>query len=119
MIRDFAWHEQRNIQLITETFVTDVNTDERVVTTDRGQRLPYDALLVATGGWANPLQCPGAPGWRHIYYFVTMADTKTIIECMLESQSTLALASWFISYALCEGFSARIHDTIRFLRCPF
>src|SRR5438445_2119687 len=51
MIRDFAWHEQRNIQLITETFVTDDNTDELVVTTDRRQRLPYDALPVATGGW--------------------------------------------------------------------
>src|SRR5438132_14265960 len=29
MIRDFAWHEQRNIQLHTETFVTGENTDER------------------------------------------------------------------------------------------
>ncbi len=34
MIRDFAWHEQRNITLVTETMVTDVNTDERVVVTD-------------------------------------------------------------------------------------
>src|SRR3954451_13906069 len=45
MIRDFAWHEQRNIQLQTETFVTDVNMDERVVVTDKGQHFPYDALL--------------------------------------------------------------------------
>ena len=49
MIRDFAWHEQRNIKLLTETLVTDVNTDEKVVTTDKGHRLPYDALLVASG----------------------------------------------------------------------
>src|SRR5579863_4221049 len=37
MIRDFAWHEQRNISLITNTMVTEVNTEERVVTTDDGK----------------------------------------------------------------------------------
>src|SRR5260221_12277313 len=45
MIRDFAWHEQRNIRLITETMLTEVNTEERTVVTDKGQNLPYDALL--------------------------------------------------------------------------
>ena len=54
MIRDFAWHEQRNITLVTETMVTDINTEERVVVTDDGKKYPYDAVLVATGGWANP-----------------------------------------------------------------
>ena len=36
MIRNFACHEQRAIQLITETLVTTLNTDEWVVVTDRG-----------------------------------------------------------------------------------
>src|SRR5213078_3881881 len=45
MIRDFAWHEQRNIKLITETLVTDINTDERVVITTDDKHYPYDALL--------------------------------------------------------------------------
>src|SRR5438132_11311356 len=31
MIRDFAWHDQRNIRLMPETLVTHVNTAERVV----------------------------------------------------------------------------------------
>lgn len=119
MIHDFAWHEQRNIQLMTETFVTDVNTDERVVTTDRGQLLPYDALLVATGGWANPLQCPGALGCEHIYNFVTLDDTKTIIECMLESRTALAFGGSFISYELCDGFAVRKLDTTWLMRGPY
>src|SRR5436305_12087212 len=45
MIRDFAWHEQRNIRLMTETMVESVYTDEQVVVTDKGEHLPYDALL--------------------------------------------------------------------------
>ena len=118
MIRDFAWHEQRNINLLTETLVTGVNTDERVVLTDRDQHLPYDALLLATGGWANPLQVPGAEGVKHIYNFVTLDDTKTIIARMLESRTALAYGGSFISYELCDGFAVRKLDTTWLMRGP-
>ena len=119
MIRDFAWHEQRNIRLITETMVTDVNTGERAVITDKGQVLPYDALLVATGGWANPLRAPGAEGTRHIYNFVTLDDTKTLIARMLESRTALAYGGSFISYELCDGFAVRKLDTTWLMRGPY
>jgi len=118
MIRDFAWHEQRNIQLLTETFVTDINTDEQVVVTDKGHHLPYDALLVASGGWANPLRVPGTQDVKHIYNFVTLDDTKTIIERMLESRTALAYGGSFISYELCDGFAVRKLDTTWLMRGP-
>lgn len=119
MIRDFAWHEQRNIQLVTETLVTSVNTDERVVLTDDGRKFPYDALLVATGGWANPLNVPGAQDTKHIYNFVTLDDTKTIVERMLESRTALAYGGSFISYELCDGFAMRKLDTTWLMRGPY
>ena len=119
MIRDFAWHEQRSIQLVTETMVTSVNTDERVVVTDNGQHYPYDALLVATGGWANPLQVPGVADTQHIYNFVTLDDTKTIIARMLESRTALAFGGSFISYELCDGFAMRKLDTVWLMRGPY
>jgi NAD(P)H-nitrite reductase large subunit len=119
MIRDFAWHEQRTIQLITETLVTTVNTDERVVVTDRGQHLPYDALLVATGGWANPLRVPGAEGTKHIYNFVTLDDTKTTIARMLESRTAVAYGGSFIAYELCDGFAMRKLHTTWIMRGPY
>ena len=119
MIRDFAWHEQRNIQLITETMVANVDTEERVVTTENGTELPYDALLVATGGWANPLSVPGAKGTQHIYNFVTLDDTKTIIARMLESRTALAYGGSFISYELCDGFAVRKLDTTWLMRGPY
>ncbi|MDQ2887019.1 MAG: FAD-dependent oxidoreductase [Chloroflexota bacterium] len=119
MIRDFAWHEQRNIQLVTETMVTSIDTDERVVITDKGQRLPYDALLIATGGWANPLRVPGAQDVKHIYNFVTLDDTKTIIARMLESRTAVAYGGSFISYELCDGFAVRKLDTTWIMRGPY
>src|SRR5258708_19410217 len=106
MIRDFAWHEQRNIRLMTETLVTHVNTEERVVVTDKGQHLPYDALLIASGGWANPLRGPGAQGTKPISNFTTLDDTKTIISPMLESRTPPAYGGRLFSYELFVWFSS-------------
>ncbi|GLV59890.1 NADH oxidase [Dictyobacter sp. S3.2.2.5] len=119
MIRDFAWHEQRNIQLITEVLVSNVNTEERVVRTEDGREFPYDALLVASGGWANPLNVPGASDTKHIYNFVTLDDTKTIVERMLESRTALAYGGSFIAYELCDGFAMRKLNTTWLMRGPY
>jgi NAD(P)H-nitrite reductase large subunit len=99
--------------------VTEVNTEERVVVTDKGLRLPYDALLVATGGWANPLQVPGAADCKHIYNFVTLDDTRTIVERMLESRNAVAYGGSFISYELCDGFAVRKLNTTWIMRGPY
>jgi NAD(P)H-nitrite reductase large subunit len=119
MIRNLAWHEQRNIHLVTETLVSSVNTDERVVTTTDGKHYPYDALLIASGGWANPLRVPGAADTKHIYNFVTLDDTKTIIARMLESRTALAYGGSFIAYELCDGFAVRKLNTVWMMRGPY
>jgi NAD(P)H-nitrite reductase large subunit len=119
MIRDFAWHEQRNIKLLTETMVTRIDTNERVVVMDTLHQLPYDALLIATGGWANPLRVPGANDTKHIYNFVTLDDTKTLIDQMQQSRTALAYGGSFISYELCDGFAMRKLDTTWLMRGPY
>ncbi len=119
MMRDRAKHEQQNITLLTETMVTALDTEGRVVETDTGLRLPYDALLIATGGWANSLTVPGAKETKHIYNFVTLDDTKTIIERMLESRTAVAYGGSFIAYELCDGFAVRKLNTSWIMRGPY
>jgi NAD(P)H-nitrite reductase large subunit len=119
MIRDLAWHEQRNIHLVRETLVTSIDTDECVVMTTDGKHYPYDALLIASGGWANPLPVPGARDTKYIYNFVTLDDTKMIIARMLESRTALAYGGSFISYELCDGFAVRKLDTVWMMRGPY
>jgi len=112
MIRNFEWHEQQNIRLLTETTVTRVDAAERVVLTDHEQVFPYDALLVATGGRANPLRVPGVEGTRFIFNFVTLDDTKEIIARALESRAAVTTGGSFIGYELSEGFNVRkLHVT--------
>ncbi len=112
MMRDFAWHEQMRITLLTETLATRVDTDGRVVYLDHGGPLPYDALLVCTGGWANKLQAPGAAGVANIYNFVTLDDTRELIARALESKEAVTIGGSFIAYELTEGFNVRgVHVT--------
>ena len=44
----------KGIEIHFETWATEVDAQAKVVRTNRGQELPYDALLVATGGRPKP-----------------------------------------------------------------
>ena len=118
-IRDFAWHEQQRITLLTETMVTRVDTNERVVYLDKGGPLRYDALLVATGGWANKLDVPGVDRVADIYNFVTMDDTRALIARALESKTAVTSGGSFIAYELTEGFNMRGVHVTWLMRGPF
>ena len=119
MIRNFEWHQEQRITLLTETVVTGVDTDERVVYVDRGGPLKYDALLVATGGWANKLRVPGVEGTRRVYNFVTLDDTKDIIAAALESKHAVTSGGSFIAYELTEGLNVRGVHVTWLMRGPY
>jgi NAD(P)H-nitrite reductase large subunit len=118
-IRDFAWHEQQRINLLTETMATRVDTEERVVYLDKGGPLRYDALLVATGGWANKLDVPGVDRVADIYNFVTLDDTRTLIARALESKEAVTSGGSFIAYELTEGFNMRGVHVTWLMRGPY
>jgi NAD(P)H-nitrite reductase large subunit len=119
MIRDRAWHEQQRITLMTETMATRVDPAERVVYLDKGGPLRYDALLVATGGWANPLRVPGVAGLKYVFNFVTLDDTKDMIARALESKSAVTSGGSFIAYEMSEGFNVRGVHVTWLMRGPY
>lgn len=112
MIRSREWHEEQGITLLTETVATAIDSAGQTVTLQDGTVLPYTALLVATGGRANPLSVPGAAGTRFIFNFVTLDDTKAIIARALESRAAVTTGGSFIGYEMTEGFAVRkLHVT--------
>ena len=119
MMRDLAWHEQQRITLLRETYVTHVDTGARLVYLDHGGPLPYDALLVASGGWPNHLDTPGASSTPHIYTFMTLDDTKQIIARVLESRTAITTGGSYMAYDLTEGLSKRGVHVTWLMRGPF
>jgi nitrite reductase (NADH) large subunit len=59
IIRKPNWYERQDIDLRTEEEVLSVDTETRTVTTSKGAVVPYDRLLLATGGKAFVPPIPG------------------------------------------------------------
>ncbi|QLK27492.1 NAD(P)/FAD-dependent oxidoreductase [Natrinema zhouii] len=78
-IHDEEWYAERDIDLSLNTYVTSVDTDEKIVNTHESGEIPYDKLLVATGG--TPTQLPvdnsDADG---VHHFWTFQDARGIRE---------------------------------------
>ena len=59
LVRRPPWYERLDIDLRTEERVASIETERKVVVTEKGEEVPYDRLLLATGG--NPY-VPPIPG---------------------------------------------------------
>jgi NAD(P)H-nitrite reductase large subunit len=92
---------------------------ERVLYLSEGGPLRYDALLIATGGWANKLNVPGVERAHRIYNFVTLDDTKELIASALESKHAVTCGGSFIAYELTEGLNVRGVHVTWLMRGPY
>jgi 3-phenylpropionate/trans-cinnamate dioxygenase ferredoxin reductase subunit len=57
---DASWYEQHEIELRASTSVDSLDVGERAVVLEGGERVDYDALLLATGAEPRRLTVPGA-----------------------------------------------------------
>src|SRR5438105_9678655 len=110
MIRSVPWHEERTIDLLLETTVATVAPADHLVLLDSGRELPYDTLLVATGGRANPF--PAIDHLANVFNFQTLDDALAITAQIERSVSAVTIGGSYISYELTEAFRARgLHTT--------
>ena len=118
-MRTVEQHRERRIDLRLETRAERVDTEGRTVLTAQGQELPYDALLVATGGRPNPLVAEGAEGVAAIYNFQYFDEAQAIVERMRAARSAAAVGGSYIAYELAEAFRANELETTWLMRGPY
>jgi NAD(P)H-nitrite reductase large subunit/ferredoxin len=84
------WAEQRSIRLLRGVTALRLDRHERVVALDSGERLPYDRVVVATGGRGN---LPGVEGFGMQGTFVlrTLDDGVTIQQYVRRNRCTTAV----------------------------
>ncbi len=107
MMRSREDYADRGLEIHFETWATEIDTQSRLVRTDRGQEFAYDALLIATGGRPKPPPWPGADQLSHVYGFQTLDDTKALIDRTEQADHVLVMGGSFISYELAEGIVHR------------
>jgi 3-phenylpropionate/trans-cinnamate dioxygenase ferredoxin reductase subunit len=74
---DPGWYEQHDVELRTSTPVASLDVAGRAVVLDGGERVGYDALLLATGAEPKRLPVPGAdlPG---VHLLRTVEDSDAL-----------------------------------------
>jgi 3-phenylpropionate/trans-cinnamate dioxygenase ferredoxin reductase subunit len=107
MMRTVEDYAARGLEIHFETWVTEIDPREKVVHTNRGQKFPYDALLIATGGRPKPPPWPGSDQVSNALGFQTLDDTDAIIEKADAAERVLVMGGSFIGYELAEGVSFR------------
>jgi 3-phenylpropionate/trans-cinnamate dioxygenase ferredoxin reductase subunit len=76
-VRPASWYEEHDVDLLAGPDATVIDTTAQAVHLGTGQELPYQQVLIATGGRNRRLGLPGSdlPG---IYYLRTVADCEAI-----------------------------------------
>jgi NAD(P)H-nitrite reductase large subunit len=118
-VRDMEWHTKNRIDLRLETKVTHVNFEEKIVAIEPGSELPYDKLLIATGGRPNPLKVPGAGSAKYLFNFQYFDETKAMVQRIPESKVAVVMGGSFIGYELTEAFAFRKLETHWMQRGPW
>jgi NAD(P)H-nitrite reductase large subunit len=107
LMRSVEDYQKRGLEIHFETWATEIDTQARVVRTNRGHELQYDAVLIATGGRPKPPPWPGSDEVDEVFGFQTLDDTKAIIERADASRRVLVMGGSFIGYELAEGVAYR------------
>jgi NADPH-dependent 2,4-dienoyl-CoA reductase/sulfur reductase-like enzyme len=77
-VHDPAWYAEQQVELLTDTTVTDIDLDTRHVSLGTRQ-LSYDRLLLATG--SRPRQLPVADrSGADVAYLRTLEDSLALVE---------------------------------------
>ncbi len=77
LIRDQAYYDENRIDCRLGSRATAINRGAKTVTLQNGASLPYDKLLLTTGGEVRRLDLPGTD-FRNIFYLRTLEDSRAI-----------------------------------------
>ena len=76
-VRPASWYEEHDVDRLAGSTVAVIDTAAHTVRLSSGQELPYQKVLIATGGQNRRLTLPGAdlPG---LHYLRTVAECEAI-----------------------------------------
>ncbi len=94
-VRPAAYYREHGIDLLLGTRATRLDAAGRTVELEDGRRIPFDALLVATGARNRTIAIPGGdlPG---VYSLRTVADADRIREEMTPGRRVAVVGMGFI-----------------------
>lgn len=104
LLKDREYYDEHNIDLKLNTKVDSVDAENKTVTTDRGETIPYDHLVIASGSKLRKLSFPGDDA-NGIFYLRYFSDAKEIKDWAKDAKDVAIIGSGFIGLELVSTFN--------------
>lgn len=104
-LHDRAFYDTNSVAISLGTTVTQINKADKTVTTDKGELICYEKLLIATGGFPRTLEIPGGK-FDEICYFRTLKDYQTIRKLAQEGKKAVIIGGGFIGSELAAALNS-------------
>lgn len=105
-LRDRAFYDDHDIELLLDHRVESVDPSARQVRFGNGRTLAYDRLLLATGAEPIRLDLPGADQ-PHVCYLRSLADSRELIRRAGEAEQAVVIGASFIGLEVAAALRAR------------
>ncbi|GJL93714.1 MAG: ferredoxin reductase [Hyphococcus sp.] len=94
-LRPAEWYEQAKVTLKLDSRITAINTEDKLVTDDKGEAYYYDRLIIATGSRPRPAPFPGAD-LAKVFDLRTLADVDKIRPEMQPGRKLVIVGAGYI-----------------------
>ncbi len=94
-VHDSGYYAERDIELRLETAVTELEVKQREAVTTSGERIAYDALLLAPGSAARRVRIPGAD-LGGVHYLRTLADCDRLRTAIAAANRVAVIGAGWI-----------------------
>ncbi|WFS60937.1 FAD-dependent oxidoreductase [Pseudodesulfovibrio thermohalotolerans] len=105
-LRPQEFYEKSNVSLMLGTKVTGIDPKAKTVTTDKGDTVEFENLLVATGGIPFTPPIPGSDG-ADVYNFTNLAHAQTLISKAKEIKRAVVIGGGLIGLKAGESLFDR------------
>ncbi|EGB13703.1 FAD-dependent pyridine nucleotide-disulfide oxidoreductase [Pseudodesulfovibrio mercurii] len=105
-LRPQEFYEKSKVSVMLGTRVTAIDTKARTVTTDKGDVVEFENLLVATGGIPFTPPIPGSDG-ADVYNFTNLAHAHTLISKAKEIKRAVVIGGGLIGLKAGESLFDR------------
>ncbi|MCB2185225.1 MAG: FAD-dependent oxidoreductase [Deltaproteobacteria bacterium] len=105
-IRPPTYYQDRGFTFLGGSTAVELDLDRQRVRTSRGEDLPYDRLLLASGADPRPLKAPGAdlPG---VFAMRDAADVRGMLEALPAAKQALVLGGGLVGFKAAYGLLHR------------
>jgi NAD(P)H-nitrite reductase large subunit len=105
-LRPQEFYEKSNVSLMLGTKVTAIDPEAKTVTTDKGDAVEFENLLIATGGIPFTPPIPGSEG-TDVYNFTNLAHAHTLISKAKEIKRAVVIGGGLIGLKAGESLFDR------------